>query len=74
MIKLNLKPTTKNKEFESFLTQSQDITFIHKGVLTPSYVNIGSNIGSGTAIDTYTVGVQIGKNVHVSGGVESAVF
>ena len=38
----------------------------------PSYVNIGSNIGSGTMIDTWaTVGscAQIGKNVHVSGGV-----
>ena len=47
--------------------------FIHKGVvLMPSYVNIGSNIGSGTMIDTWaTVGscAQIGKNVHVSGGV-----
>ena len=48
-------------------------SFIHKGVvLMPSYVNIGSNIGSGTMIDTWaTVGscAQIGKNVHVSGGV-----
>ena len=38
----------------------------------PSYVNIGSNIGSGTMIDTWaTVGscAQIGKNVHLSGGV-----
>ena len=46
---------------------------IHKGVvLMPSYVNSGSNIGSGTMIDTWaTVGscAQIGKNVHVSGGV-----
>tara|TARA_B100001057_G_scaffold166845_2_gene167567 strand:- start:3037 stop:3843 length:807 start_codon:yes stop_codon:yes gene_type:complete len=48
-------------------------SFINKGVvLMPSYVNIGSNIGSGTMIDTWaTVGscAQIGKNVHVSGGV-----
>ena len=48
-------------------------SFIHKGVvLMPSYVNIGSNIGSGTMIDTWaTVGscAQIGKNVHISGGV-----
>ena len=47
-------------------------SFIHKGVvLMPSYVNIGSNIGSGTMIDTWaTVGscAQIGKNVHISGG------
>ena len=48
-------------------------SFINKGVvLMPSYVNIGSNIGSGTMIDTWaTVGscAQIGKNVHISGGV-----
>ena len=48
-------------------------SFICKGViLMPSYVNIGSNIGSGTMIDTWaTVGscAQIGKNVHLSGGV-----
>ena len=48
-------------------------SFISKGViLMPSYVNIGSNIGSGTMIDTWaTVGscAQIGKNVHLSGGV-----
>lgn len=41
-------------------------------VLMPSYVNIGANIGGGTLIDTWaTVGscAQIGKNVHISGGV-----
>ncbi|MFQ5983606.1 MAG: 2,3,4,5-tetrahydropyridine-2,6-dicarboxylate N-succinyltransferase [Woeseiaceae bacterium] len=41
-------------------------------VLMPSYVNIGANIGSGTLVDTWaTVGscAQIGKNVHLSGGV-----
>jgi len=40
-------------------------------VLMPSYVNIGAYVDSGTMIDTWgTVGscVQIGKNVHVSGG------
>jgi 2,3,4,5-tetrahydropyridine-2,6-dicarboxylate N-succinyltransferase len=38
----------------------------------PSYVNIGAYIGSGTMVDTWaTVGscAQIGKNVHLSGGV-----
>jgi 2,3,4,5-tetrahydropyridine-2-carboxylate N-succinyltransferase len=43
-----------------------------KVVLMPSYVNIGANIGDGSMIDTWaTVGscVQIGKNVHISGGV-----
>jgi len=47
--------------------------YISKGViLMPSYVNIGSYIGEGTMVDTWaTVGscAQIGKNVHLSGGV-----
>ncbi len=41
-------------------------------VLMPSFVNIGANVGSGTMVDTWaTVGscAQIGKNVHLSGGV-----
>ncbi len=41
-------------------------------VVMPSFVNIGAYVGSGTMIDTWaTVGscAQIGKNVHLSGGV-----
>lgn len=41
-------------------------------VLMPSFVNFGAYIGSGTMVDTWaTVGscAQIGKNVHLSGGV-----
>lgn len=41
-------------------------------VLMPSYVNIGAYIDEGTMVDTWaTVGAcaQIGKNVHLSGGV-----
>ncbi|HEY4340567.1 MAG TPA: 2,3,4,5-tetrahydropyridine-2,6-dicarboxylate N-succinyltransferase [Steroidobacteraceae bacterium] len=41
-------------------------------VLMPSYINIGAYVDSGTMIDTWvTVGscAQIGKNVHLSGGV-----
>jgi 2,3,4,5-tetrahydropyridine-2,6-dicarboxylate N-succinyltransferase len=41
-------------------------------VLMPSFVNIGANVGAGTMVDTWaTVGscAQIGKNVHLSGGV-----
>ena len=41
-------------------------------VLMPSYVNIGANVGVGTMVDTWaTVGscAQIGKDVHLSGGV-----
>ncbi|HEX6834364.1 MAG TPA: 2,3,4,5-tetrahydropyridine-2,6-dicarboxylate N-succinyltransferase [Rudaea sp.] len=41
-------------------------------VLMPSFVNIGANIGAGTMVDTWaTVGscAQIGRNVHLSGGV-----
>ena len=46
---------------------------IGKGViLMPSFVNIGAHVGEGTMVDTWaTVGscAQIGKNVHLSGGV-----
>ena len=41
-------------------------------VLMPCYVNIGAHIDRGTLVDTWaTVGscAQIGKNVHLSGGV-----
>lgn len=47
--------------------------FLEKGVIMmPSYVNIGAWVGSGTMVDTWaTVGscAQIGRNVHLSGGV-----
>jgi len=41
-------------------------------ILMPSYVNIGAYVAEGTMVDTWaTVGscAQIGKNVHLSGGV-----
>ena len=41
-------------------------------VLMPSFVNLGAYVSSGTMVDTWaTVGscAQIGKNVHLSGGV-----
>ena len=41
-------------------------------VLMPSYVNVGAWIGEGSMVDTWaTVGscAQIGRNVHLSGGV-----
>ena len=41
-------------------------------VVMPGFVNIGAYVGSGTMVDTWaTVGscAQIGKNVHLSGGV-----
>ncbi|MSQ83293.1 MAG: 2,3,4,5-tetrahydropyridine-2,6-dicarboxylate N-succinyltransferase [Myxococcales bacterium] len=48
-------------------------SFLEAGaILMPGYVNIGAWVGSGTMIDTWaTVGscAQIGKNVHLSGGV-----
>ena len=47
--------------------------FIARGVvLMPSFVNLGAYVGEGTMVDTWaTVGscAQIGKNVHISGGV-----
>jgi 2,3,4,5-tetrahydropyridine-2-carboxylate N-succinyltransferase len=48
-------------------------SYIAKGViLMPSFVNIGARVDEGTMVDTWvTVGscAQIGKNVHLSGGV-----
>jgi len=48
-------------------------SYIGRGaVLMPSYVNIGAYVGENTMVDTWaTVGscAQIGKNVHLSGGV-----
>ncbi|MCC5985880.1 MAG: 2,3,4,5-tetrahydropyridine-2,6-dicarboxylate N-succinyltransferase [Rhodobacteraceae bacterium] len=41
-------------------------------VLMPSFVNLGAHVGEGTMVDTWaTVGscAQIGRNVHLSGGV-----
>ncbi len=47
--------------------------FVAPGViLMPSFVNVGAYVGGGTMVDTWaTVGscAQIGKNVHLSGGV-----
>lgn len=47
--------------------------YLAKGVIMmPSYVNIGAYVDEGTMVDTWaTVGscTQIGKNVHLSGGV-----
>ncbi|KXK20686.1 MAG: 2,3,4,5-tetrahydropyridine-2,6-carboxylate N-succinyltransferase [Candidatus Parvibacillus calidus] len=48
-------------------------SFLEAGVIMmPSYVNIGAYVGAGTMVDTWaTVGscAQIGRNVHLSGGV-----
>ena len=44
----------------------------NNAMLLPCFVNIGAYIGAGTMVDTWvTVGscAQIGKNVHLSGGV-----
>ena len=47
--------------------------FCEPGVIVmPGYVNIGARVGAGTMIDTWaTVGscAQVGRNVHLSGGV-----
>jgi 2,3,4,5-tetrahydropyridine-2,6-dicarboxylate N-succinyltransferase len=48
-------------------------SYIEPGsILMPSFVNIGARVGAGTMVDTWaTVGscAQIGKNVHLAGGV-----
>ncbi len=41
-------------------------------VIMPGYVNIGAYVGSGTMVDTWATvgsGAQIGRNVHLAGGV-----
>jgi 2,3,4,5-tetrahydropyridine-2-carboxylate N-succinyltransferase len=47
--------------------------FVERGaIIMPGYVNIGARVGSGTLVDTWaTVGscAQVGRNVHLSGGV-----
>lgn len=47
-------------------------SYLENGViLLPSFVNIGSHVGSGTMVDTWaTVGscAQVGRNVHIAGG------
>lgn len=47
--------------------------YVAKGaVLMPSFVNLGAHVGEGTMVDAWaTVGscAQIGRNVHLSGGV-----
>ena len=47
--------------------------FLERGaIVMPAYVNIGAWVGAGTMVDTWaTVGscAQIGRNVHLSGGV-----
>lgn len=47
--------------------------YISKGVvMMPSYINIGAYVDEGTMVDTWaTVGscAQVGKHVHLSGGV-----
>jgi len=48
-------------------------SFLERGVvLMPAYVNVGARVGENTLVDTWaTVGscAQIGKRVHLSGGV-----
>lgn len=48
-------------------------SYLSRGViLMPSFINIGAWVGEGTMVDTWaTVGscAQVGKNVHLSGGV-----
>lgn len=68
-----------NREFQESGTRIVPPASVRKGayiapntVLMPSYVNIGAYIGEGTMVDTWaTVGscAQVGKNVHLSGGV-----
>ncbi len=72
--KVPLKDFTKNNSIRVVPGAiARYASFIESGViLMPSFVNIGAYVGTGTMIDTWaTVGscAQIGKNVHLSGGV-----
>lgn len=72
--KMALKKNYKDKEVRVVPPATARYgAYISKGViLMPSYVNIGAYIDEGTMVDTWaTVGscAQIGKNVHLSGGV-----
>jgi 2,3,4,5-tetrahydropyridine-2-carboxylate N-succinyltransferase len=52
-------------------------SYISSVIMMPSYVNIGAYVDEGTMVDTWaTVGscAQIGKNVHLSGGVIGGVL
>jgi len=70
---------SSHQEFEKMGIRIVPPTLVRSGayvapntILMPSFVNIGAYIGSGTMVDTWvTVGscAQIGKNVHLSGGV-----
>ena len=70
---------TSAEEFRSEGARVVPHAIVRKGayiapnvVLMPSYVNIGAYVDSGTLVDTWvTVAscAQIGKNVHLSGGV-----
>jgi 2,3,4,5-tetrahydropyridine-2-carboxylate N-succinyltransferase len=72
-------PGWEAREFEQSGTRVVPHAIVRRGayvgsnvVLMPSFVNIGAFIDSGTMIDTWvTVGscAQIGRNVHLSGGV-----
>lgn len=66
-------------DFEQKRSRVVPASYVRRGayigpqtVLMPSYVNIGAYVGEGTLVDTWaTVGscAQIGKRVHLSGGV-----
>jgi len=70
---------TSQKTFEELGIRVVPPATVRKGayigrntILMPSYVNIGAYVGEGSMVDTWaTVGscAQIGKQVHLSGGV-----
>lgn len=78
--KLEMKYHEKSSEqFQAQGTRVVPSAIVRKGayigksvILMPSYVNIGAYVDDGSMVDTWvTVGscAQIGKNVHLSGGV-----
>lgn len=72
--KLNIQTISERHNARSvFGSIVREGCFVSSGViLMPSFVNIGAWIGSGTMMDTWSTAgscAQIGKNVHVAGGV-----
>src|SRR5690606_5329157 len=70
-------PTKRNLEEQGIRVVPPGVarygSYLEPGcVMMPGYVNIGAYVGSGTMVDTWATGgscAQIGRNVHLSGGV-----
>lgn len=77
--KSSVEQTVHSNDFQQLQTRIVPPACVRRGaylgpntIVMPSFINIGAYVGEGTMVDTWaTVGscAQIGKNVHLSGGV-----